>query len=215
VTAIRSGAFASCKSLTRVVLPQSLTDLPPWSFSGCTGLTHVHLPAGLTSLGSSAFIGCTALRTLIIPGSVRTLGTGVFDLLPDDGTGPVNVDLYFEGNPPAAGLDALTMLHQFDGPTVYYRPGTTGWGTTFAGRPAKRWDPQLVRGEGAPGFRDGKFGFTLTGASGMSVAVEACTDLTNPVWVRLGTLVLTDGTAPFVDTDSANHPGRYYRFQFP
>lgn len=214
VTEIRQSAFATCKTLTRVILPQSVTDLPGWTFLGCTGLTHVELPAGLTSLGSSAFAGCTALRTLIIPGSVRTLGMGVFDLLPDDGTGPVNVDLYFEGNRPTAGPDALTALPEH-GPTVYYRPGTTGWQSTFAGRPARLWDPRVTSGDGAPGFRDGKFGFTLTGAPGLSVAVEACTDLTNPVWVRLGTHVLTDGTAPFLDADSANHPGRYYRFQFP
>jgi hypothetical protein len=29
--------------------------------------------------------------------------------------------------------------------TVYYLPGTTGWGTTFGGRPAVLWDPPAIQ----------------------------------------------------------------------
>ena len=101
------------------------------------------------------------------------------------------------------------------GPTIYYRAGTTGWKATFAGRPTVLWDPQAATGDGGPGVRDGKFGFTVTGAAGMAVAVEACSDLGNPVWLLLGIHTLANGSSPFTDSDGANHPARYYRFHLP
>ena len=54
-----------------------------------------------------------------------------------------------------------------------------------------------------------------TGQNGMAVAVEAWSDLGNPVWLLLGIHTLANGSSPFTDSDGANHPARYYRFHLP
>jgi len=220
VTSLGNAAFQGCTGLTAVRIGRGLATITANAFSACTNLAEVFIPDTVRTIGDSAFGSCPALRSITIPASVRTMGPGVFSNSFSLG-GPrelVGLErIYFEGNPPDAGPWPLIYAgSHVGGPIrVYHRAGTTGWQSTFGGQSTVLWDPRVASGEGAPGFRDGKFGFTLTGAPGLPVAVEACTDLTNPVWVRLGTHVLTDGTAPFVDTDSATHPGRFYRFQFP
>jgi hypothetical protein len=41
------------------------------------------------------------------------------------------------------------------------------------------------------------------------VAVEACTNLANPVWSPLATKNVTDGWSYFSDPDWTNHPARF------
>jgi uncharacterized repeat protein (TIGR03803 family) len=48
------------------------------------------------------------------------------------------VGVYFKGNAPSLGSDVFYL----DGSaTVYYLPGTTGWGSTFGGLPTALWQP--------------------------------------------------------------------------
>ena len=54
--------------------------------------------------------------------------------------------------------------------TVYYLPGTTGWGSTFGGVPAVLWNPQA----NSFSFTGGQFGFNLTGPTNAVIVVEAC-----------------------------------------
>jgi hypothetical protein len=63
----------------------------------------------------------------------------------------------------------------------------------------------------APLIVGNEFAFTMAGAAGTVIVVEACTDLTNPVWVEVETLTLTDGTAAFIDPEWAVYPSRFYR----
>jgi hypothetical protein len=49
----------------------------------------------------------------------------------------------------------------------------------------------------------------------VTVKVEACTDLTQPNWIPVGTNTLTGGTAYFSDSVWTNHPRRFYRFNLP
>ena len=67
------GVFASCTSLIDVVLPTSITRIPPKTFSGCTKLTRVQLPEGLKSIYYDAFYGCVAMGTVKIPKSVNKI----------------------------------------------------------------------------------------------------------------------------------------------
>lgn len=215
VTSLGVACFQFCDQLTSVRVGRGITTLPANAFSFCPMLSDVKLPDTLRTIADQAFFRCLGLHRITIPASVRTLGVLIFDRDFYDDTNILEV--YFEGNRPTIGLTSpfgYSASEEF-GPTVYYRAGTTGWGAIFASRPTVLWDPRVTTGDGTPGIRDGKFGFTITGAAGLSVAVEACTDLANPVWVRLGTQVLTDGKRPFVDADSAIQPSRFYRFQFP
>jgi hypothetical protein len=106
----------------------------------------------------------------------------------------------------------MTLEITPDPTTVYYLAGTTGWGSMFGGVPAVLWNPQAH----APGFTGGQFGFNLTGPTNAVIVVEACTNLSNPVWLPVATNTFSaSGTSTFSDPQSANNPTRYYRFRSP
>ena len=99
--------------------------------------------------------------------------------------------------------------------TVYYLPGTTGWGSTFGGRPTVLWNPQVQTGDASFGVRTNRFGFTITGTSNLVIVVEACTNLANPIWSPVGTNTLTGGSSYFSDPQWTNYPARFYRLRSP
>ena len=45
----------------------------------------------------------------------------------------------FKGNAPVVGKDVFEDTRDL---TVYYLPGTTGWGKSFGGRPTAIWKPE-------------------------------------------------------------------------
>ena len=52
---IAGHAFDSCKGLTSVTIPYSVTSIGDSAFEGCTGLTSVTVPDSVTSIGWKAF----------------------------------------------------------------------------------------------------------------------------------------------------------------
>jgi hypothetical protein len=123
--------------------------------------------------------------------------------------------MYFQGNAPSVeDQDTGLVLSVFGNDnylTVYYLPGTTGWGPTFVGRPALLWNPEADN----VGVRANRFGFTITGTSNLVVVVEASTSLQYPKWVPVGTNTLTGGSSYFSDPRWTNIPARFYRFRSP
>jgi len=102
--------------------------------------------------------------------------------------------------------------------TVYYLPGTTGWTTTFDGRPtALRFlpNPVILNSSSGLGVQANGFGFTISWATNTSVVVEAATNLANPVWMPVSTNIFTGGTSYFSDPQWTNYPGRFYRLSTP
>jgi hypothetical protein len=99
--------------------------------------------------------------------------------------------------------------------TVYYLPGTTGWGRTFGGRPTVLWNPQIETSSGSFGVRTNRFGFNITRTSNLVVVVEACTNLANPTWSVVATNTLADGWAYFSDPQWTNYRSRFYRLRSP
>jgi hypothetical protein len=104
---------------------------------------------------------------------------------------------------------------QDDEATVYYMAGTSGWGPTFAGRPAVLWNPQVQTSGSSFGVRTNRFGFNIAGTSNIVVVVEASTNLANPVWSALGTNTLSGGPFYFSDPQWTNYPSRFYRLRWP
>lgn len=66
VTEIGCAAFFERKTLTSVVLPNSIKKVHLHAFLGCQNLTSINLPDGLEYIGDHAFFHCliymTALR---------------------------------------------------------------------------------------------------------------------------------------------------------
>ena len=51
-------AFDSCRSLTDIVIPDSVTSIGDCAFNGCESLSNLVIPNSVTSIGDCAFLGC-------------------------------------------------------------------------------------------------------------------------------------------------------------
>ena len=100
VETIAESAFVGCEGLTKVTIPNSVTDIgaqafyglnltqvtvgsgvTSWGsdvFAGNTHLTSVTFTDGLAAIGAYAFEDCSSLNGLSIPGSVTTIGSLAF-----------------------------------------------------------------------------------------------------------------------------------------
>jgi hypothetical protein len=218
VTSIGDSAFANT-SLTAVTIPNGVTNIGDGAFYDCTNLTSVTIGTSVTSIGDSAFYDCASLASVTIPGSVTNIGDSAF-------SGCLGLtSAYFQGNAPSFASDVFayypyggwwgTQVPVWDPATIYYLPGTTGWGTNSSGLPTALWTPQVQTGDASFGVRTNQFGFTINWASGMTVVVEASTDLANPTWTALATNTLTSGSAYFSDPQWTSYPNRFYRLRWP
>ena len=169
-------------------------------------LTNVTMGNGLISIPSKAFYNCTNLTSVTIGTSVSNIGDGAF------GTCANLKAAYFKGDAPLVGTSVF--LGDNDA-IVYYLPGTTGWGATFGGSPTALWQPEVQTSGDSFGVRTNEFGFNITWASGMVIVVEACTNLTIPVWQPIETNTLTADLIYFSDPQWMNYPRRFYRLRSP
>ena len=126
VTSIGDGAFARCSSLTSVTIPRDgVTSIGNGAFAHCSSLTSVTIPDAVTFIGSSAFYNCSSLPSITIPDAVTSIGDRAFDSCSN------LTSVLFYGDTPTIGSSVFLN----SSPTVYYRSGTTGWSSSFAGRP--------------------------------------------------------------------------------
>jgi hypothetical protein len=213
------GVFASCTSLTSITLPNDLTNcagafagsgltnvtfasgttsIVPSEFSGCTSLTSITIPNSVTSIGNGAFYGCTSLTSITIPNSVTNIG---YDAL-FNCTSLRSAN--FLGNAPTPNNDS--SVFSGDPATVYYLPGTTGWGTMFDNRPtATRFlaNPQILNnGDILIQFSGGVPGalYDVEESSNLLTWTVAATNPANAM-----------GSFSFEDTATAGVPMQFYR----
>ena len=191
------GTFAWCYGLTRVVIPDSVTNIvngpasrggPIGAFADCTGLTNVVVGKGLQFLGSGTFRFCSNL-----------------------------VGVYFRGDAPIPGYLWFGdfIFQSADQATVYYLPGTAGWTSTYAGRPTALWNPQMLTGNGNFGVQQGRFGFNIAGTPGIPIVVEASVNPAAGSWSSVHECTVTNGLIYFSDPGSADHSGCIYRIRSP
>ena len=75
---IGHSAFYSCKALTSVSLPETLTRIGDFAFDLCNQLPELVLPDGVETLGREAFGSCSSLRTVLLPEGLTSIGYGAF-----------------------------------------------------------------------------------------------------------------------------------------
>ncbi len=208
VTSIGEKAFETCLSLTNVTIPNSVTSIGDSAFYECYYLTNVTIGNRVSSIGDKAFEICHRLTSVTIPNSVISIGDYAFSYCPS------LTKAYFLGNAPSG--DSTVFSGEFG--TVYYLPGTTGWGSTFGGWPTALWyqpKPLILGNGGGLGVQSNQFGFTISWATNLSVVVQASTNLVKPIWTPVATNALTNGTSTFRDPQWTNYPARFYRLRSP
>lgn len=122
-----------------LVIPDSVTNIVPMALWNRPYLTSVKIPEGITAISQEEFAACRSLATVIVPASVTNIGPNAFNSCMS------MRGIYFCGNAPNYGepwRDGIDkILGGLDTGTIYYVPGTTGWGATFGGRPTVIWKP--------------------------------------------------------------------------
>jgi hypothetical protein len=187
VTGIGWGAFLNCTGLTNILIPDSVVGgISAYAFHGCTGLRRVTIPSGVQSVLSFAFAACTNLARV-----------------------------YFRGNAPEFGNDSYDVFMGSPATTLYYLPGTIGWPPTVGDQPTALWRPEVQTSDGSFGVRTNGFEFNIAWAAGLVVVVEACANLSNPLWSPLQTNAFTGDTSYFSDPDWTNYSKRFYRIRWP
>jgi hypothetical protein len=78
ITRIGDWAFFGCKTLTSIIIPDSVTSIDRFAFASCTSLTSITIPNSVTSIGSEAFSGCSSLANITIPNGVTSIDDGTF-----------------------------------------------------------------------------------------------------------------------------------------
>jgi hypothetical protein len=205
VGSIEAAAFMNCFSLTNVTIPDSVTNIAMMAFYGCSRLSNIVIPNHLTSLQGGVFGGCLSLTSLTIPASVTNVEgafSGCFSL----------VSVFFRGNAPSGETNAFAGDYNV---ILYYLPGTSGWGATFATRPTLLWNPVIVSNGSGYGVQSNRFGFNVSGTPDIPVVVEATSGLGSTGWLPLGSFSLTNGLVYFSDAQWANYPQRFYRLRSP
>jgi len=234
-------AFYGVTSMTNLNVSSSVISIQPSALIGCTSLVAINVdpananlssqdgimfsasksvlllcpagragsyavPIGVVSIASDAFLNCSQLTRVFVPSSVTTIGNQAFDYC----TGLSA--FYFLGNAPTvypSGFASSTA-------TVFYMPGTTGWQSTFAGRPTLLWNPVVQLD--APGFGPqpgGGFGVPVSGSSNLVVVLEVSQSLEPPGWFPLATNTLLNGSSQFIDPTYTNRPSSFYRLRSP
>lgn len=72
-------AFLGCASLKSIALPDGIREISTGTFRGCESLFRAELPAGLAIIGKDAFFSCESLVSLAFPETLTTIGESAFE----------------------------------------------------------------------------------------------------------------------------------------
>lgn len=82
VKVIGNRAFARCKALTSIVLPETVTTIKGFAFFKCSSLSKFTIPAAVTTIGDYCFENCKLLTTVNVgltdTSAIPTIGESAF-----------------------------------------------------------------------------------------------------------------------------------------
>ena len=78
IVKITDSAFANCKDVVRVLVPEGVTELGDWLFNKCENLESVALPKSLTVIKNCVFSGCEVLKDVVLPENLESIGRQAF-----------------------------------------------------------------------------------------------------------------------------------------
>jgi hypothetical protein len=185
-------------------VPNGVTSIADGAFAQSYYLTSVTFPDTLTSIGQFSFAACYGLTSITLPASLNNLSEFAFSICYSLSS------VYCYGDAPAVTPQSFYQIST----TVYYLPGTLGWGTTLAGEPTAVWSlpsPLILSGGPDFGVQANRFGFIISWAANLPVVVQASSNLAQNVWLPIATNTLTNGASFFSDATWTNAPARFYR----
>ena len=74
-----SNTFCNCKSLTKIQIPNTVSELGSSMFSGCSSLIYCKLPNQIHTIPWNCFKGCKSLSSITIPPNITTIGYSAFN----------------------------------------------------------------------------------------------------------------------------------------
>lgn len=178
-----------------MTIPDSVRAIGAKAFGWCYGLYAVTIPDGLTTIGVGTFTWCTNLTHIVIGNKITAIGDGAFENCRSLSR------IYFRGNAPSLGRGAFSGTPA----TVYYLPGTRGWGATYGDRLAVLWNPEFQNARVA----NNGLVVTVIGTANIPVALELSTDLV--LWTRVLATNLTGGALSLIDSNWRNYTRHFYR----
>jgi len=149
-------AFLSCSNLTQVTLPTSVTNIGPSCFNACRNLQTINIPRGITNINDTTFAGCHKLNDIQIPDTVTSIGYFAFidcqkltNIIIPASVAKINgysfsqclelTSVTFLGDCPSVQPlwgDDSEVFSGSTKTTVYFNSNSSGWSSTFCGRPA-------------------------------------------------------------------------------
>jgi hypothetical protein len=196
-----------CLSLEAISIGGGVRTIEDLAFAGCRSLSSVKIPDSVTSIGRNAF-GVCGLSSVTIGRNVGFIGDGAFQecylqsifFLGDAPQHGIDV---FESMVPI-GAEKFSV-------PISYLPETEGWSLLYADQPTIPWEiPEFTELANLESDSSG-FSFSISGFPNADVVVEACGDLSAGNWEPIGTCTLVGGSGEFTDAEWGNYPERYYR----
>ncbi len=80
LTEIGDFAFNKFTNLKDISIPPTVTRIGEYAFQACKNLTNIEIPQGVTSISTGTFALCEKLTEIIIPNSVTEIGEFAFNL---------------------------------------------------------------------------------------------------------------------------------------
>ena len=74
VDSIGLAAFANCRDVVQIVIPDEVVHIGEGAFYGCTNLIDITLPKALKEIKDGAFYKCRNLKNLLLPEKTKYLG---------------------------------------------------------------------------------------------------------------------------------------------
>jgi hypothetical protein len=229
VTLIDDWAFSGCAYLTAVTLGNHIAEIEDWAFSHCFSLTSVSIPDSVERIGSKAFISCYSLTNVTIGNGITEIEERAFShcytlISVTIGTRLTRIgdwafflcaalkSVYFSGDAPAFRSSGL--FAGAESATIYFLPGTSGWGSTFDGFPTALWslpEPAMLNFGAGFGVQTNGFGFVISWATNVPVVIESSTSMTGEAWSPVATNTLKNGSLHFTDPAWKDRPAGFYR----